>query len=94
MNSKLDKNGLVKGLGFISLGILAVRNIKLDKEVRRLSRSYRSFTKLITDVEEERQKDEFFQEIRLENLEDMLADLYLEFDCEKDSFEVIEREEK
>lgn len=78
-NKDLNINPLfLASLGIGSISLLVLHEISLSKKVTKLSKSFRRFTNIVTETEEERQKYEFECDLRLGILEDMMEDIYKE----------------
>lgn len=89
---KIKKANIIKGIGLGGISFLAINSIFLGKKLNKLAKSHKRFLNLMTDTEESRQKYELFLEMRLESLEEMVEDMYIDIE-DRDKFEVIDREE-
>lgn len=81
---------IITGLGVGSIVFLVLHNIGLEKRITKISKSLRRFTNIVTETEEERQRYEFEQNLRLELLEDMMKDIYKDIEIYDGNFENID----
>lgn len=76
IKKNLNINSIIlTGLG-VSVVLLGLQERTISKRLAKLSKSFRRFSSIVTETEEERQKYEFTQDLRLEILEDMIKDIY------------------
>lgn len=81
---------ILTGLGVGSIALLAIHNRGLEKRLTKISKSLRRFTNIVTETEEERQRYEFEQNLRLELFEDMMKDIYKDIEVYDGDFEDID----
>lgn len=90
---KDKKMEILKGVGIGGIGLLILYNLDVNKRLNRLSKSFKRLTNIIAEVEEERQGHEFKSDLRMELLEDMVKDIYINDIEVYDDFEKIDGEE-
>lgn len=90
---KDKKMEILKGVGIGGVGLLILYNLDVNKRLNRLSKSFKKLTNIIAEVEEERQGHEFKSDLRMELLEDMVKDIYVNDIEIYDDFEKIDGKE-
>ena len=68
---------ILKGVGVGGIGLLILYNLDINKRLNRLSKSFMRLGNIIAEVEEERQGHEFKSNLRMELLEDLVKDIYI-----------------
>lgn len=89
-NINKTKSIIITSLGVGSIALLAIHNIGLEKRLTKISKSFRRFTNIVTETEEERQRYEFEKNLRLELLEGMMKDIYKDIEVYDGDFEDID----